>query len=153
MDGPVLALDVGERRIGLAVSGPSGVLASSAGVLRRKGLRRDLAALDGVVRQHGATIVVVGLPLSLSGGLGPQAHSVLGFVEQLRASLPVPVETWDERFSSIEAEEVLRAQGTRPRQIRARIDEVAAASILQGYLDGRRVAPPPLVRESSEGVS
>jgi len=133
----VLALDVGQRRIGVAVSDVTGTLAVTAGVIQRKGLSRDLEAIRGLVARHGARIVVVGLPLSLSGGLGPQAQTVLAFVEVLRAGVAVPVDTWDERYTSVEAERALRAQGLKPRRVRQRIDEVAAAGILQEYLDAQ----------------
>lgn len=136
--GRVLALDVGSRRIGLALSDPSRTLASTAGVIIRRGPRIDIQALRDTVHQVGATRVVVGLPLSLSGGVGPQAQSVLDLVERLKRALQVPVDTWDERYSSVEAEAILRGQGVRSRKIRARVDEVAAATILQGYLDARR---------------
>ena len=137
-EGRVLALDVGDRRIGLALSDLSGSLARTAGVVVRRGPRKDVEAVQETVRREGAIQVVVGLPLSLSGSVGPQAQSVLGFVERLREVLSVPVDTWDERYSTVEAEAILRGQGVKSRKIRERVDEVAAATILQTYLDARR---------------
>jgi putative Holliday junction resolvase len=124
----------------LAVSDPTRFLASTAGWIDRRGPRQDLDAIRESVRRHGAVLLVVGLPLSLSGATGPQAQSTLVFVEALRASLEIPIETWDERYTSVEAESILRAQGKRRNQPRGRVDEVAAASILQEYLDAHQGA-------------
>lgn len=131
----VLALDVGERRIGIAVT--EGTVASTAGVIQRKGIARDLEMVRGIVERHRADWIVVGLPLSLSGNIGPQAQVTLEFVEALKLVSTVPVETFDERYSSADAEATLRAQGVKGRRIRQRVDEVAAATILQGWLDAR----------------
>ena len=132
----MLALDVGERRIGVAVS--DGMVASTAGVIYRKGTERDLEAIRNLVQRHEAGRVVVGLPLSLSGEIGPQARVTLEFVDALREALAVPVETFDERYTSADAEATLRAQGVKVRKIRERVDEVAAATILQGWLEARQ---------------
>jgi putative Holliday junction resolvase len=139
---PVIGLDLGEKRIGVALS--EGVLAATAGVIHRKGSRRDAEAVRALVERHGAERVIVGLPLTLSGHIGPQASATLEFVELLRGALAVPVETFDERYSSAEAEGVLRGQGEKGKdtraqreRLRSRVDEVAAAGILQGWLDAR----------------
>ena len=133
----VLALDVGSKRIGVAVSDPTGFLARSLTVIERRGLRSDIEMIAKLLRQEGAERVVVGLPLSLSGDVGPQALAVLEFKEALDKALDVSVETWDERFSTVGAQEALRAQGVRARKQRGRIDAAAAAVILQGYLDAQ----------------
>jgi len=146
-EGRVLALDVGARRIGIAVS--DGMVASTAGVIHRKGMARDLDTLRGLIDRHDAARIVVGLPLSLSGEIGPQARVTLEFVDALKEALTVPVETFDERYTSAEAEATLRAQGVKARKIRARVDEFAAATILQGWLDARQVSPAAPLRDSS----
>lgn len=134
----VLGLDIGTRRIGVAVSDPSGAMASPYVVLHRTGDRgRDHRAVADLVSEVEAERVVVGLPLSLNGRTGPAARQVLDEVEQLRAALPVPVECHDERLSTVTAERTLREAGTKASARRAVIDKVAAAVLLQSWLDGR----------------
>ncbi len=136
----ILALDVGEARIGVAVSDPTGMLATPRGVIRRRSTAAAIEAITRAVADAGAEEVVVGLPISLDGALHAQARRVQAFAERLRAHLRVPVMYWDERLSTVTAAEALRAAGVRPERIRARIDAAAAAVILQEYLDHRRQA-------------
>lgn len=131
----ILALDVGSKRIGVAISDPTASLARTLTVIRRTKLAADMAAIAQLVRAEGAERVVVGLPLSLTGEVGPQARLTFEFKEVLQRSLDVPVVTWDESFSTKSAERILQAQGVRGRRQRARIDATAAAFILQTYLD------------------
>jgi len=133
-----LALDLGSRRIGVAVSDPSGTLATPHSVLeraRRQG--RDHDAVAELVTDVGAERVVVGLPLSLDGSAGPAVRLVLAEVEQLRSRLPVPVECHDERFTTVSAERALVAAGMRAPERRRVVDKVAAAVLLQSWLDQR----------------
>ena len=140
-----MGIDLGERRIGIAVSDATGTLASPAGVLHR-GPRRsdDHASLAATAAELGAEVVVVGLPLSLSGQTGPAARRVLEEVEELRQVLTVPVHVQDERLSTVTADRALRGQsrgakGTASARRRSgRIDQAAAAVLLQAWLDGRR---------------
>ncbi|MDP9020999.1 MAG: Holliday junction resolvase RuvX [Actinomycetota bacterium] len=134
----VLGLDIGTRRIGVAVSDPSGVVAAPYAVLSRaKDRSADHRAVAELVAEVGAGRVVVGLPLSLNGRIGPAARQVLDEVEQLRAALPVPVECHDERLSTVSAQRSLREAGTRASARRAVVDKVAAAVLLQSWLDGQ----------------
>jgi putative pre-16S rRNA nuclease len=126
----VLALDVGERRIGVAVS--EGLLATPHSVIHRRSKAQDFAAVARLVAELGAEKVVVGLPLSLSGDVGPQARRVTRYAQALARALPVPVELYDERYSTVTADELL-AEGGRKRR-RTPIDAAAAAVILQEYL-------------------
>jgi putative Holliday junction resolvase len=128
----VLALDVGERRIGVAVSDPTGMLATPHGVIRRRSKAEDFAAVARLVTELRAEKVVVGLPLSLNGDVGPQARRVMRYAQALARALPVPVELYDERYSTVTADELL-AEGGRKRR-RTPIDAAAAAVILQEYL-------------------
>ncbi len=131
-----LALDLGSRRIGVAVSDPSGFLASPHSVLERAGGHAaDHRAIAGVVEETGAAQVVVGLPLSLSGRQGPAARLVLHEVEELRCSLPVPVELHDERLTTVSAHRSLQATGMKGPARRLAVDKVAAAVLLQSWLD------------------
>ncbi|HXY41274.1 MAG TPA: Holliday junction resolvase RuvX, partial [Vicinamibacteria bacterium] len=129
---------MGEVLIGVALCDETETLASGLATLRAVGPRRDPRALAALVREHGAGAVVVGLPLRLDGTAGPQAEKVRLFVERLRRLLQVPVVTWDERLTSVEAGERLAAAGVPPRERRGRLDQAAAAVILQDYLDSRR---------------
>ncbi len=136
-----LGLDLGSKRIGIALS--AGTLATPYEVLARSGDRaRDHRAIAEHVAETGAEVVVVGLPLSLDGTPGPAAERALAECEELAAALDVPVETWDERLSTVTAERSLLAQDLRAPARRKVVDKVAAAVILQSWLDARAAAPP-----------
>jgi putative Holliday junction resolvase len=130
--GRTLALDVGERRIGLAISDEEGMLATPLGVLERRSFAEDVARLATIVREQRAERLVVGLPRTLAGEIGPQARRVLRWAERMGRALGLPLEYWDERFSTLEAAE--RLAHRRPRR-RPPLDAAAAAVILQDYLD------------------
>ncbi|MHB1496844.1 MAG: Holliday junction resolvase RuvX [Acidimicrobiales bacterium] len=135
----VLGVDLGSKRIGLAISDDGRVLASAYQVLQRGRSRvADHAELARTVAESGATLVVVGLPLSLSGRSGPAARAVEAEVAELRQVLDVPVELCDERLTTVVASRSL--EGRRPALRRAVIDQMAAAGILQTWLDRQRRA-------------
>ncbi len=138
-----LALDVGDRRIGLAISDDLGLTAQPLVTLKRRGLRADLAALGQIVAEREVGEVVVGLPLQLDGRPGPQAEKVRGLAEALQAALSVPVVFWDERLSTKAAERALLEGGVRRAERKRVVDQVAAALILQGYLDRKAHGRPP----------
>jgi len=137
-----MALDVGEARVGVAVSDPLGLTAQPVTTIRRVGIERDLKAVADLARQCEAGAIVVGLPLKLDGGTGPAAASILAFVERLRGAVEIPVVTWDERLSTVQAERALLEGDVSRRRRRETIDRVAAAIILQSYLDSRRKEDP-----------
>ena len=131
-----VALDIGTRRIGIALSDSAGTVATPYEVVTRSGDRsRDHRRIAALVEEAGAGIVVVGLPLSLDGSTGPAAQAILAEVDKLRAALPVNVVTWDERLSTVEAERSLRAMRVRKGRHRQVVDQVAATVILQSWLD------------------
>ncbi len=136
--GRVVALDLGERRIGVASSDDRRRVAVPSEVLERTpdrpALHRRIAQL---VADLEGTVVVVGVPLSLDGAVGPAARRILAEVAELQDRLQVPVVTCDERFSTSEAHSSLRATGMDERSRRGVVDAVAAAVILQRWLDGR----------------
>jgi putative Holliday junction resolvase len=138
-----LALDVGDARIGVALSDETGTLATGLPTLERVGPKKDLKALAELVRSREVSEVVVGLPRRLDGSVGPQAEKVLAFAESLRTSLRIPVHTWDERLTTVEAERTLREAGARAKERKAAVDRVAAVLILQNFLDARQNAGPP----------
>ena len=137
-----LALDVGERRIGLAVSDPSGLLAIPLTTIHRTHEAGDLDEVLRLAEEYDIGEIVVGLPLELSGRRGPQAGRVLAFARALAGRTAIPVETVDERYSTVEAERRLRDSGVQPSKDRARVDAAAAAVILESYLDAKRAASP-----------
>lgn len=131
----VIALDVGERRIGVAVSDPTGTLATPHTVIQRRSKAEDFAAVARLVAELEAERVVVGLPLSLNGEVGPQARRVTRYAWALARTLDVPVELHDERYSTVTADTLLVESG---RKRRVPIDAAAAAVILQDYLESQR---------------
>ncbi|MGH2740125.1 MAG: Holliday junction resolvase RuvX [Actinomycetota bacterium] len=133
--GRVLALDVGEARIGVAVSDPDRRVAVPAGAIRVVGGPQDLRAVAAIVREQEATEVVVGHPLTLSGDRGPAARRAEEFADGLRAFLEVPIRLHDERLTTVEAERDLRDAGVTGPERRRVIDQAAATLILRGYLD------------------
>jgi putative holliday junction resolvase len=137
--GRVVALDLGERRIGVAYSDSGRLLASPWGVVTRSGdPGRDRTAVLEAISEIDAQTVVVGLPLSLSGANGPAARSALAEVEALRLLLEplgITVETADERFTTVEAQRSLTAAGLKGKAARSRIDSAAAMVLLQSWLD------------------
>lgn len=135
-----LGLDVGDRRIGVAVSDETATLATGFATMRRVGPRKDVKAVASLVREHGVGEVIVGLPRRLDGSVGIQAQKVLDFMDDLRAALGVPVVAWDERFTSVIAQQALVEADVSRRDRKAVIDKVSAILILQNYLDYRKLA-------------
>jgi putative Holliday junction resolvase len=131
----ILALDVGARRIGVAVSDPLGLTAQGLETLQRKNQRADLEALRRLIAEHQPMLVLVGYPLHLSGRAGPQAENAAAFAEMLRRKLGCDVLLWDERLTTVEAGRVLRQSGIGSRKRAAAIDRLAAVLLLQNYLD------------------
>jgi putative Holliday junction resolvase len=143
----ILGLDVGEKRIGVAVSDPLGVTAQGLGVLSRKDRDTDLARLQEMVRHYRVEKIVVGVPRHMDGRLGEQAQEILDLAAALAEALAAAVIPWDERLTSREAERVLSEADLSRRRRRQVVDQLAAALILQGYLDSQEQGPGPGNRE------
>jgi len=135
----VLGLDLGERRVGVAVSDPNGTIARPLVQFEPRGRAEIVETIRRLVAEQGAGVVVVGMPLLPDGTRGEQARRAEAVVSVLAEALGVPVESWDERFSTDEADAVLDRTGRRGRDRKSRRDMVAAAVILQGYLDAQSV--------------
>jgi len=131
-----LGLDIGEVRIGVAVSDELGMIASPVGMIPRKA--NVAAELRKHIAEYRPAKLVVGLPVGLSGREGPQAKATREFAEALSEEVGVPLEYYDERMSSSIAEQALISQGTRREKRKQHVDAMAAAIILQGYLDNQR---------------
>jgi putative Holliday junction resolvase len=135
--GRVLGLDVGARRIGLAVSDPLGITAQGLETLQRKNKRTDLEGLAKVIRHYEVKEIVVGLPLRMSGAEGRQSDKMQAFAEELRKRFRLPVHLWDERLSSVEANRLLREMNLSIEKRGKAVDRMAAVLILQGWMEGR----------------
>jgi putative Holliday junction resolvase len=136
----ILGLDVGDRRIGVALSDPLGLTAQPLTVLTRRDLARDVADVRALVEQHAVGGIVVGLPLTLRGEPEVQARKVMTFIKALRRHVAVPVRAVDERLTTVQGARALRDTGVGRRRRKALIDQVAAQLILQQVLDAQRDA-------------
>jgi putative Holliday junction resolvase len=134
----ILALDVGRKRIGLAVSDPLGLTAQGLKVLERRDWDQDLTRLQEIARPYRIREVLVGLPRHMDGRLGEQAEEILELGRALGEALGAQVVTWDERLSTVEAERLLIQADMSRRRRRQVVDQVAATLILQAYLDHRQ---------------
>ena len=137
-----LAIDVGEKRIGIAISDEAGKIALPLDTLvRSDSLENDLDQIAEIARRHSAQRIVVGLPISLSGQPGPAAEQMAEFAAALRQATPAEIVLWDERLTTVIAEKAMLAADVKRRQRRQHVDKVAATLILQSYL-GRNIHDP-----------
>ncbi len=145
----ILGLDVGDRRIGVAVSDELGYTAQGIGTIQRRGLDDDISELKRLSADYAFQEIVVGLPKNLDGTIGTQAQKVLDFVAKLQGKFyNLPIVTWDERFSSQAADRALEEAGLHWRKRKLHIDKLAAVCILQNYLDYKDIKAK---REEGDG--
>ena len=130
-------MDVGARRIGLAISDPLAITAQGLDTIHRQNKRRDLAQLERVIRQHDVAEIVMGLPLRMSGAQGIQAEKMQAFAEEIRRRFKVPVHLWDERLTSAQANRLLRETDMSIQRRGAVVDQMAAVLILQSWMDAK----------------
>lgn len=133
----ILGLDVGARRIGVAVSDPLGITAQGLDTLHRKNKKHDFSHLHRVIREYAVKEIVVGLPLRMSGAEGLQAEKIQAFAEDLRKHFKLPVHLWDERLTSAEANRLLRETDLSIEKRGKAVDRMAAILILQGWMESR----------------
>ncbi|MCG8401315.1 MAG: Holliday junction resolvase RuvX [Firmicutes bacterium] len=134
----ILGLDPGEKNIGVAVSDELGWTAQGLGSIRRGGtIENDLDKIKAMVQKYGVERIVVGLPRNMDGSIGDQARKALNLAEILADRLSLPVETWDERLSTVAAERLLIEADVSRKKRRRVVDKMAASIILQGYLNAR----------------
>ncbi len=131
----ILALDYGTVRIGVALSDPTRLIASPLEYIPASPFAKFLERLRQLIREKEVELILVGMPRNLDGSYGPAALKVQDFVAVLRSAITVPVQTWDERLTSVQAERVLREGQVRRRQRREKVNQMAAAILLQSYLD------------------
>lgn len=131
----LMGLDVGNKTIGVALSDPLGWTAQALEVVRRTSLNSDLARLKEIIKQYEVEKIVVGMPKNMNGSIGPQAELVMEFIPILKEAVGLPVETWDERLTTVAAEKMLIGADVSRAKRKKVIDKMAAVMILQGYLD------------------
>jgi len=131
----VLALDAGDKRIGVAVSDPLGIIAQGVTVITRKNLEADLKEIEKIIGEYKAESVVVGMPINMDGTKGKSAEKVNEFVETLKSRLSIPVYTYDERLSTKESEKFLISADVSRKKRKSVIDKMAAQLILESYLE------------------
>lgn len=141
--GRVLALDVGEKRVGVAICDETRTLARPLRTLQRASKKDDFARLAALCREYAIELVIVGLPRTLRGEEGPQAQRVRRYAAELQAALGLPIDFWDERYSTVEAHDLM-ATATRKSAGKGEIDAFAAAVILQEYLDEHHPGYQPI---------
>jgi len=135
----VLGLDVGSKRIGIAISDPLGITAQGLETLQRQNKRLDFEKLSGLVRDYEVAEIVVGFPLRMSGEEGIQAEKMLRFAQELRERVGLPVHLWDERLTSAEANRLLRETEMSIKRRGQVVDQMAAVLILQSWMENRRM--------------
>jgi putative Holliday junction resolvase len=131
----ILALDLGKKRIGMAISDPLGITAQGLPNLERTNKRTDLEALGALIREREVGLVLMGNPVNMRGTEGRQSGWVREFAGEIESRLGVPVRLWDERLTSVEAGRVLRASGISIEKRAAAVDRLSAVILLQSYLD------------------
>ncbi|NPV42484.1 MAG: Holliday junction resolvase RuvX [Firmicutes bacterium] len=133
----VMALDVGDRNIGVAISDETGLVARGIGVIKRKSIEKDLQDIKNFIKENHVEKIVIGLPKNMNGTVGFQGSKVLNLVKKLKEVTSLPVITWDERLTTVMAERVLIQANMSRKKRKGIIDKMAAAIILQNYLDSQ----------------
>ena len=133
-----MGLDVGSKRIGIAISDLLGITAQGKETLERQNKRLDFERLGQLIREHRIAEIVVGYPLRMSGAQGAQAEKMQGFAEELRERFGLPVHLWDERLTSAEAHRLLKETEMSGRRRGQVVDQMAAVLILQSWMDAKR---------------
>ena len=137
----IIGLDIGDKRIGVAISDPLRITAAGLETIERKNLRSDIGAVVDMARRHGAVEIVVGLPKNMDGTIGEQAQKVQAFCRKLARASGLPIVYEDERLSTVSAIRTLTLQGVKTGHNKDLVDRQSAAIILQKFLD--RAEPPP----------
>jgi len=132
-----MGLDYGDRRIGVAVSDEMGWTAQGLEVVERRSPQYDMERLEGIVKAYGITEIVLGLPKNMNGSIGPRGDICIAFADDLREKLQLPVHLWDERLTTVSAQRTLLEADVSRKKRKQVIDKMAAALILQGYMDSK----------------
>ena len=143
-----MAIDLGDKRIGIALSDPSWKIASGFGVIKRSSRQSDFDKIGHIAEENSVLFIIVGLPTLPSGEEGSRAVWARDYASSLANALGIQVKLWDESLTTVDAEATMRAQGYGQNRRRERVDSVAAAFILQSYLEARRSEDPSLENEN-----
>ncbi|MBP1750059.1 MAG: Holliday junction resolvase [Deltaproteobacteria bacterium] len=133
----ILGLDVGDKKIGVSLSDPTLLIAQGLKLYRRASLEEDLEEFKRIIKEYEVGEIVIGLPRDLSGKIGTRAQSVMDLADKIRESIDIPVNLWDERFSTNEAHRIFDMADVRHKKRKPYLDIMASQIILQGYLDAR----------------
>lgn len=136
----IMGFDVGTKTIGVAISDESGLIAQPLCVIKRSSLSVDLEKIRSLTEGHSIKLIVVGMPVNMDGTPGPRAKETQRFIDKIKDKIPVPIETWDERLSTVAVTRVLIEGDASRAKRKSVVDKLAASYILQGYLDSRRLA-------------
>jgi putative Holliday junction resolvase len=134
-----MGLDIGDKRIGVALSDPEEILASPHTTITRKADDTAIRSILDIAGKYDVKCIVVGVPYSLNGTIGKQAESIISFIDKIKQNTEIPIKIQDERLSTVAAENLLKEAGRRREKLKERRDSAAAAFILQGYMDSRKV--------------
>jgi putative Holliday junction resolvase len=134
----ILALDVGTKTIGVAVSDELGIAAHGVTTIKRTELKHDIEAIGKVIDQYNPSEILVGVPYNLDGTVGKRGQDILEFAEKIKKTFSLPVEFWDESFSTVDAEKILLEADLSRKKRKKVIDKMAAVFILEGYLEKKR---------------
>lgn len=134
----ILALDVGTKTIGVAVSDELGIAAHGVTTIKRIGVKRDIEALRKIINQYNPSEILVGIPYNIDGTVGKRGQDILKFAEKIKKAFSLPVEFYDESFSTVDAEKILLEADLSKRKRKKVIDKMAAVFILEGYLEKKR---------------
>jgi len=133
--GRLLSIDYGKQRIGVAMSDPMQMLASSLCTIHNTGAQKSVNELVEICKKNEIITIVVGMPINMNGSYGDSAQAARDFANALQQKITIPVLHWDERWTTVSAQKSLISQGKSPSQNRDRIDQIAAAFLLQAFLD------------------
>lgn len=136
--GRILAIDYGQRRVGVAISDPLGYTAQPLPTIEVKSLAQTLAALEQIIQERQVVEIVVGLPLNMKGEKSAATEAVMKFVQQLQTKFALPIHTWDERWTTVAAHRTMHQLGQAPSRRKQQVDQIAAQLILQSFLEFRR---------------
>ncbi|HHU69127.1 MAG TPA: Holliday junction resolvase RuvX [Thermoanaerobacterales bacterium] len=135
----VMALDVGDRNIGLAVSDETGTIAMGLGVIKRTSIAEDIKKLKAIIEENDIKKIVVGMPVNMNGSIGFQGKKVMNFIDELKDDFKIPIVTWDERLTTVIAEKALIQADISRKKRKGLIDKMSAVVILQNYLDCQKI--------------
>jgi putative Holliday junction resolvase len=148
--GRIMGIDYGQRRIGLALSDPAQILSSSLMTITNRGDNAVVSELRRIVSENSISAIVVGMPLNMNGSVGPRGKETIDFMNVINERLQLPVIPWDERLTSVSAQQVLTQSGKSPSRNKDKIDRIAAAILLQAFLDRLKILRSSIIKDDAD---